>query len=121
MPRLPNRVGEEPKSESCQWTAVPGACRAWSRPSDGDRCTIDSEFPILLPAGQVLTVGPHSFPVDTQMSLAVDEAATLDQTAPPIDPFGTVNHVCRTWPVCSSSSTPPPRMSGSSRFDAGPT
>src|SRR5207248_685799 len=86
-----------------------------------DRCAMDSEFPILLPAGQLFTVGSHSFPVDTHTSLSVDEAATLDQTAPPIDPFGTVNQVCSTWPVCWSSSTTPPRMSGSSQFDASPT
>jgi len=82
---------------------------------------MDSELPILLPAGQVFTVGSHSFPVDTQTSLPVDEAAMLDQTVPPIDPFGTVNQVCSTWPVCWSSSTTPPRMSGSSQFEASPT
>src|SRR6185312_4049923 len=121
MPRLPNRVGEEPKSKSCPWPAVPGACQACSRRSDGERCTIDRECPILLPAGQVFTVGSHSFPVDTQTSLSVDETVTLVQMLPPIDPAGTVYQVCSTWPVCWSSSTTPPRMSGSSQFDDMPT
>src|SRR5215471_7307942 len=121
MPRLPNKVGEEPKSKSCPWPAMPGARQACSRPSEPDRCTMDSEFPILLPTGQLLTVGSHSFPVVTHTSLSVDEAATLVQTAPPSDPFGTVNQVCSTWPVCWSSSTTPPRMSGSSQFEASPT
>src|ERR1700722_9765887 len=117
MPSLPNRVGEEPKSQSCPWPAVPGACQAWSRPSEPDRCTMDSEFPILLPDGQVCTVGSHSFPVDTHTSLPVDEAATLDQTLPPIDPLGTVYQVCNTLPLCWSSSTTPPRICGMSQLE----
>ena len=121
MPVLPNRVGEEPKSQSWPWPAVPGACHACSSFSDEDRCTIDSECPILLPAGHVLIVGSHSLPVDTHTSVPADEAATLDQTLPPIDPAGTVYQVCSTWPVCWSSSTTPPRISGSSHSDARPT
>ena len=66
-------------------------------------------------------VGSHSFPVDTQTSLPVDETATLDQMLPPTDPAGTVCQVCSTWPVCWSSSTTPPRISGLSQFDARPT
>ena len=66
-------------------------------------------------------VGSHSFPVDTHTSLPVDETAALDQTLPPIDPAGTVYQVCSTWPVCWSSSTSPPRMSGLSQLDARPT
>src|SRR5262245_19194621 len=121
MPRLPNKVGEEPKSKSCPWPAVPGARQACSRPSDPDRCTMDSELPILLPAGQVFTAGSHSFPVDTQTSLPVDEAATLVQMLPPIDPAGPVYQVCSTLPACWSSSTTPPRISGSSQLDERPT
>ena len=66
-------------------------------------------------------MGSHSLPVDTQRSLPVDEAATLDQTLPPIDPAGTVYQVCSTWPVCWSSSTTPPRISGLSQPDDKPT
>src|SRR5438874_738717 len=121
MPKLPNRVGDEPKSQSCPLPAVPGARQAWSRLSDPDRCTMDSELPILLPAGHVLTVGSHSFPVDTHTSLPVEETATLVQMLPPIDPAGTVNQVCSTLPVCWSSSTTPPRMSGSSQLADRPT
>src|SRR5262245_25440439 len=120
MPRLPNRTGEEPKSQSCPLPAVPGACQAWSRASDEDRCTMDSECPILLPGGQVFTVGSHSFPVAAHTSLPVDVATMLVQTVPPTDPLGTVNQVCSTLPVCWSSSTTPPRISGSSHWHASP-
>src|SRR5712692_5367756 len=121
MPVLPNNVGEEPKSQSWPWPAAPGTRHACRNFSDGDRCTIDRECPILLPAGQVLIVGSHSLPVDTHRSLPLDDAATLDQTPPPIDPAGTAYQVCSTTPVCWSSSTTPPRLSGWSQPDAKPT
>src|SRR5258708_13813983 len=121
MPRPPNSVGDEPKSRSLPPPAVPGACHACSSLSDPDRCTMDSECPILLPAGQVLMVGSHSLPVDTQTSLPVDETATLDQTLPAMDPAGIVCQVCSTLPVRWSSSSTPPRMSGLAQFDDRPT
>lgn len=121
MPALPNNVGEAPKSQSCPWPAVPGACQACSSFSDEDRCTIDRECPILLPDGQVLIVGSHSLPVDTHRSLPVEEAVTVDHTLPPIDPAGTEYQVCSTRPVCWSSSTTPPRISGLSQPEARPT
>ena len=82
---------------------------------------MDSEFPILLPAGHVSTVGSHSFPVDTHTSLPVDDAKMLVQMLPPIDPVGTVYQVCSTVPACWSSSTTPPRISGASQLDDSPT
>src|SRR5262249_15928584 len=100
---------------------VGGGRHACSSFSDADRCTMDKECPIWLPAGQVLIVGSHSLPVDTHRSLPFDVAATLDQTPPPIDPVGTENQVCSTWPVCWSSSTTLPRASGRSQPDARPT
>src|SRR5215472_828233 len=118
---VPNRVGEEPKSQSRPCPAVPAACHACSSVSDADRCTIDSEWPILLPGGHVLIVGSHSLPVDTQTSLPLAVAAALDQMLPPSDPLGTVCQVCSTWPVCWPSSTSPPRISGMSQLDARPT
>src|SRR5260370_32995339 len=114
MAGVGKRVGEEGKSQWGRWPAVPGACQAWSRPSDGDRCTMDSECPILLPAGHVLIVGSHSFPVATHTSLSVDAAATLHQTLPPRDPAGTAYQAWRTRPVCWSRSTNPPRITGPS-------
>src|SRR5262249_15755827 len=87
LPFVPIRVGEEPKSQSWPWPAVPGACHACSSFSDADRCTMDNECPIWLPAGQTLTVGSHSLPVDTHRSLPFDVAATLDHTPPPIHPL----------------------------------
>ena len=81
---------------SWPWPAVPGACHAWSSPSDEDRCTIERELPIWSPAGQVSTVGSHSLPVATQRSLPLDDAATLDQMLPPTDPAGTVFQVFST-------------------------
>ncbi len=100
---------------------MPCGWNAWSSASDEDRCTIEREFPIWLPAGQVLMVGSHSLPVDTQRSLPLADAATLVQMLPPIDPAGTVNQVCSTWPVCWLSSTTPPPISGLSQPDARPT
>ena len=76
---------------------------------------------LTLPEGQVLIVGSHSLPVDTHTSLPFDDAATLDQTLPPIDPAGTVCQVFSTCPVCWSSSTTPPRISGLSQADDKPT
>jgi len=75
----------------------------------------------LLPGGQVSATGKHSLPVDTHTSLPAGDTATLDQTLPPIDPAGTEYQVCSTCPVCWSSSTTPPRISGLSHPDDSPT
>ena len=59
--------------------------------------------------------------VDAHTSLPLGDAATLDQTLPPIDPAGTEYQVCSTWPVCWSNSTTPPRISGMSQPEDRPT
>jgi hypothetical protein len=58
------------------------------------------ESPIWVPPGQVSTVGSHSFPVDTQTLRPFAVAAMLDHTLAPIEPSGTLCHVCSTAPVC---------------------
>src|SRR6516225_5842510 len=121
MPTPPNKVGEEPKSQSAH-CADEGTCQACRNASDPDRCTIDSEFPNWLPGGQVSpNAALHWLPVETHTSLPVDDATMLDQTLAPIDPAGRAYQVCNTLPVCWSSSTTPPRISGLSHSADRPT
>src|SRR2546421_630003 len=100
--------------------SVPAACHPCSRFRLPERWTIELESPTRSPLGQVLMVGSHSFPVDTHTFWPLDVAATLDHTLPPIEPLGTLCHVCTTAPVCWSSSTTPPWISGLSQREARP-